>query len=257
MNTLTVTKASPNLGGRVEGLDLRTVDAAEVRRELLPLLDRYHVLVLPGEVLEAEELERFARAWGDLLEHPATRVEETPFVQMIFSEGEGDDRFGLWHSDMTWHPTPPKITMLQARTLPAEGGGTMFANQHLAYDTLPEKLRAELEGATAVHSGKVFGPDMPVTQHPAIRTHDDNGRKALYINEPFTTEILGKGETESRELILRTVMHGTRPEFCYRHQWTVGDLVLWDNRSVMHCPVRDYTERRLMYRAVVAGDAPV
>lgn len=257
MSEPTITKAGVNLGARVEGLDLRAMAAADVREQLLPLLHEYHVLVIPGEKLEAEELERFARSWGDLLEHPATRVDQTPFVQLIFSEGEGDDRLSVWHSDMTWHETPPKITMLQARTLPSEGGGTIFANQHLAYDTLPEKMRSQLEGAKAWHSGKTFGPDMPVTLHPAIRTHDETGRKALFVNGGFTTEIEGMDKAESTELILRAVLHGTSPEFTYRHEWEVGDLVIWDNRSVMHSPVRDYSERRTMFRAVVAGGVPV
>ena len=92
MTQMTTTKAGPNLGARVEGLDLRAMAPEEVRELLVPLLHEYHVLVIPGEVLAADELERFARAWGDLLEHPASRVEETPYVQVIFSEGEGDDR---------------------------------------------------------------------------------------------------------------------------------------------------------------------
>ncbi len=256
MTQLTITKAGVNLGARVEGLDLRTMEPDEVRKLLLPVLLEHHVVVIPGEMLAIDELERFARAWGDLLEHPATRVEQTPFIQLIMSEGEGDDRLGVWHSDMTWHPTPPKITMLQARKLPSEGGGTIFANQHLAYDAFPEHLRSQLDEAMAWHSGKVFNPDMPVTLHPAIRTHDETGRKALYVNMPFTKTIEGMDDAAGRELILRTVLHATQPEFTYRHDWEVGDLVLWDNRSVMHAPIRDYSERRVMYRAVVAGDAP-
>lgn len=257
MAELTVTKAGVNLGARVEGLDLRTMAAEDIREQLTPLLHEYHVLVLPGEKLEADELERFARAWGDLLEHPATRVEQTPFVQLIYSDGANGDRLGFWHSDMTWHPTPPVITMLQARTLPSEGGGTIFANQHLAFETLPDDLRSQLEGAKAWNSGRAFGPDMPVTLHPAIRTHEETGRKALYLNMPFSKEIDGMDEAAGRELILRSVLHGTRPEFTYRHEWAVGDLVLWDNRSVMHCPIFDYTEKRVMHRAVVAGGVPV
>lgn len=117
-------------------------------------------------------------------------------------------------------------------------------------------MRAQLEGATARHSGAVFGPDMPVNLHPAIRTHDETGRRATYVNVPFTKAIEGMDDAASRELILRTVLHGTHPEFTYRHEWEVGDLVLWDNRSVMHAPIRDYNERRIMYRAVVAGGVP-
>ena len=100
--------------------------------------------------------------------------------------------------------------MLQAHVLPSEGGGTIFANQHLAYDTLPEELRSQLDGAKAWNSGKAFGPNMPDTLQPAIRTHDETGRKALYLNPVFTTEIDGLDQTTSRELILRAVQHGCR-----------------------------------------------
>ena len=96
MSALTVTKAGPKLGARVEGLDLRTMQPDEVRERLVPLLHEYHVLVLPGAILEAHELERLARSWGELLEHPASRVEQTPFVQLIFSEGNDESRLGQW-----------------------------------------------------------------------------------------------------------------------------------------------------------------
>ena len=118
-------------------------------------------------------------------------------------------------------------------------------------------MRSQLDGAKAWNSGKAFGPNMPDTLQPAIRTHDETGRKALYLNPVFTTEIDGLDQTTSRELILRAVQHGTRPEFTYRHRWEIGDLVLWDNRSVMHYPIRDYSERRALLRAVVAGGVPV
>lgn len=117
-------------------------------------------------------------------------------------------------------------------------------------------MRSQLDEAKAWHSGKNFGPDMPVNLHPAIRTHDETGRKALYVNDPFTKEIDGMDEAAGRNIILRAVLHGTRPEFTCQHSWEVGDLVVWDNRSVMHSPIRDYSERRVMYRSVVAGGVP-
>ena len=170
--TLTVTKAEPNIGARIDGVDLRAIgddtgDASISR--LRELLLEHHVVVLPGQDVSALELEAFASKWGELLEHPATRHHDTPYIQWIAASGTRGGQFGTWHSDMTWHPTPPSITMLHARKLPDAGGDTAFVNQHLAYETLPEQLRETLDGTDAFHSGKVFGPETPDSVHPAIR----------------------------------------------------------------------------------------
>ena len=256
-SSITVTRAEPNIGARVDGIDLSNDMSDEVIATLRALLVDHHVVVLPGQVLSAKELEQFGQMWGELLKHPATQHHDTPYVQFIqgvTSKVEG--RFGTWHSDMTWHPTPPIITMLHAQQLPGEGGDTAFANQHLAYETLPTHLREALIGAQAFHSGKVFGPDVPDSVHPAIRTHDESGRKALFLNNAFTRHLVDVEPTLSRALIAEASQHGTRLEFCYRHKWDLHDLVIWDNRSVMHCPAFDYTEPRYMNRIVVKGAAP-
>lgn len=257
-STLTVTRAQPNIGARVEGVDLRTVgdgDGALVAR-LRELLLEHHVVVLPAQDLSALELETFAAQWGELLEHPATRHRDTPYIQWIAASGTVAGRFGTWHSDMTWHPTPPSITMLHAQRLPETGGDTAFVNQHLAYETLPERLRKVLDGADAFHSGKVFGPDTPDSVHPAIRTHDESGRKALYVNAAFTESLVDVDPILGKTVMTEALLHATRVEFMYRHHWDLHDLVIWDNRSVMHCPSFDYEGERYMHRAVVAGGVP-
>lgn len=253
---VTVTRAEPNLGARVEGVDLRDGGSPELVAELRELLLEHHVIVLPGQDLPATELAAFAAQWGELLTHPATQHEDTPYVQFIPGSGARQRGFGTWHSDMTWHPTPPIISMLHARRLPDAGGDTCFVNQHLAYETLPEDLKEPLENASGYHSGSVFGPDTPDSVHPAIRTHDETGRKALYLNAAFTTHLVDTEPAVSRRLIDQTLLHATRVEFLYRHRWTLHDLVIWDNRSVMHCPAVDYEGERYMHRAVVKGGVP-
>ena len=253
---LTVTKAQPNIGARIEGIDLRTGGDEALIEQLRDLLLDHHVVVLPGQDLSALELEAFASKWGVLLEHPATRHRDTPYIQWIAASGAGGGRFGTWHSDMTWHPTPPSITMLHSQRLPDAGGDTAFANQHLAFETLPERLGEVLDGVTALHSGKVFGPDTPDSIHPAIRTHDESGRKALYVNAAFTRSLIDVDPAISRSVMSETLLHATRVEFVYRHRWDLHDLVIWDNRSVMHCPSVDYEGERHMHRAVVAGGVP-
>jgi len=254
---LTITRTEPNIGARVDGIDLSGGGSAETVAALRAALLEHHVIAISGQDLSATELEAFARQWGELLTHPATRHEDTPYIQFIPGSGATKSGFGTWHSDMTWHATPPIVTMLHARRLPDAGGDTAFSNQHLAWETLPRKLRAKLDNAQAYNSGKIFGPDVPDTVHPAVRTHDETGREALYVNAAFTTHFIDMEPAEGKALLLRTLMHATRVEFVYRHKWELHDLVIWDNRAVMHCPSVDYEGERYMHRAVVAGGAPV
>ena len=257
-------RASVAMGARVEGIDLAADGGADVIAELRELLLEHHLLVLPGQALSALELEAFGRRWGDLLTHPATKHRDTDFVQFIGGRSGkfngffgGAHPFGSgWHSDMTWHSTPPIITGLHAQRLPSTGGDTAFANQHLAYETLGEDLRERIADLKAFHTGKVFGPDVEDSVHPVVRTHDETGRKALYVNGNFTKYIVDMPDDESELLLYRLLAHSCRPEFIYRHHWEVGDLVLWDNRSVMHYAVRDYDEPRIMHRIVVQGGTP-
>lgn len=253
---LNVTLAEPNIGARVEGVDLAEGADAALVTQLRQLLLEHHVLVLPGQDLPAQELEAFARQWGDLLKHPTAQHEDTPYIQFIPGSA-AIGTFGNWHSDMTWHPTPPVITMLHARLLPDSGGDTCFVNQHLAYETMPAKLRDVLDDANGYHSGQVFGPGTPDSTHPAVRTHDESGRRALYINRAFTTHLVDVDPAVSRKVMDGALLHATRVDFLYRHRWTLHDLVIWDNRSVMHCPVVDYEGKRHMHRAVVKGNVPV
>ncbi|MCE2426186.1 MAG: TauD/TfdA family dioxygenase [Pseudomonadales bacterium] len=257
-------RASVAMGARVEGIDLAEDGGADVIGDLRDLLLEHHLLVLPGQELSALELEAFGRRWGDLLTHPATKHRDTDYVQFIgdrvktkFTFFRGVHPFGGgWHSDMTWHSTPPIITGLHAQRLPSSGGDTAFANQHLAYESLREDLRERIADLKAFHTGKVFGPDVEDSVHPVVRTHDETGRKALYVNGNFTKYILDMPEDESELLLYALFAHATRPEFVYRHHWQVNDLVLWDNRSVMHYAIRDYDEPRFMHRIVVKGGTP-
>jgi taurine dioxygenase len=260
---MAVSPASVALGARVDGLDLARDDDPETIAELRELLLAHHLLVLPGQDLAALELEAFGRRWGDLLTHPATKHRDTDYVQWIggrnrrFRFAPGVHPFGGgWHSDMTWHSTPPIITALHARRLPSSGGDTAFANQHLAYETLDDETKARVLDLEAFHTGKVFGPDVEDSVHPVVRTHDETGRRALYVNGNFTKYIVDMPEAESERLLFRLFAHATRPEFVYRHRWELDDLVLWDNRSVMHYAIGDYEEQRIMHRIVVQGGKP-
>ena len=261
--SLQVEPVSVAMGARVKGFDLGQGYDRDTIKQLRQLMLKHHLLVLPNQRLTALELEAFGRTWGDLLTHPATKHRDTNYVQFI----GGKDRMfkfspgfkaiqGGWHSDMTWHSTPPYYTGLHAQRLPSKGGDTAFANQHLAYETLPTTLKEKLSNLKAFHSGKVFGPDVEDSIHPVIRTHDESGKKALFVNTNFTKYIVDVSEEESEQLLYQLFFHSSRPEFTYRHSWDLNDLVLWDNRSVMHYAIGDYDEVRIMHRIVVKGDVP-
>ena len=157
---------------------------------------------------------------------------------------------------MTWHSTPPIITGLHAQRLPSSGGDTAFANQHIAFETLDQETKERIADLRAFHTGKVFGPDVEDSVHPVVRTHDETGKPALYVNGNFTKHVCDMPEAESEALLYRLFAHASRPEFVYRHRWTLNDLVLWDNRSVMHYAILDYSEPRIMHRFVVQGGRP-
>jgi len=174
----------------------------------------------------------------------------------------------MFHHDMLHAEVPHKGTFLYAVEIPDHGGNTLFASGYAAYDTLPEEIRKPLEGRRAFHhyhygstiKGDGRGtPAFSDSHHPVFRTHDDTGRKAVYVNRLMTEGIVDMEEEVSAPLLEAVYDHAEKPEFVYEHVWQVGDLILWDNRCSMHART-DFREdqRRLMLRTTVKGDrAPV
>ncbi|MFC5462058.1 TauD/TfdA dioxygenase family protein [Massilia niabensis] len=271
------------LGAEVLGLDLTqplsTGDLARVHRAHLD----HHVLVFRDVRITPSQQVEFSRRFGELQIHVLRQFQhpEQPEVLVISNIRENGEPIGLgdaghyWHSDLSYKAVPSLGSMLHAQELPAEGGDTLFANQHLAWDTLPPELKKEVEGARAEHSYLARYEDLrklnpwrpaltqaqidevvPVLQ-PVVRTHPETGRRALFVSEHFTTRINGYPEERSRALLAALFEHSTKPEFIYRHGWQPHDMVFWDNRSVMHlaagCPP---DQRRKLYRTTIAGDVP-
>ena len=257
------------MGLRVQGIrvDEANDDMVGMLRELL---NAHHLLCISGQRLNDEQQETFGQLWGDLMSHPASERAPNPHVQVLAGNGKAKNRaFGSWHSDMTWHPTPPWITMLHGRVTPKFGGDTGYANQHLAWDLLDQARKDQrrshrrylpaadsLLELSANHTGKGFGPEVPDSVHPVVRTHNENNRQALYVNPEFTTHIVDSDEDESIRTLFPLWIHALTEEFCYRHRWQQGDLMIWDNRSVMHTAILDYDEPRSMKRVVIKGDRP-
>ncbi len=162
-----------------------------------------------------------------------------------------------WHTDKPYRPAPPMLTMLHAVELPPEGGDTEFANTALAYAALPEAMKHRIAGLRVAFR-PAFDPQAPAVDHPLVRTHPDSGAKALYLGN-HVTAIIGIGQAESRALLGELLAHATQRQFVYVHRWRIGDLVLWDNRCLLHRAVANYEVtrwRRVMHRSVVRGSVP-
>jgi taurine dioxygenase len=166
---------------------------------------------------------------------------------------------------MTYDPAPPKLTMLYALEAPAIGGETAFANQILAYQELSIGMKALVDSLIAKHSAKdlarLYGQDpeqASEAEHPAVRTHDETGERALYVCRAFTRQFRDWSRQESKVLLDYLYEHCVRPEYQARHQWQAGDLVMWDNRCLLHYAVHDHGDNpRLIHRLQVRGVAPV
>lgn len=252
--------ASP-LGARVSGVDLNDVDEvgfAEIERAFAA----HHVLVFSGQDLGAASLKAFAARFGSHQVHPYAGMDDHPEIIRLENRGKAKDPNEHWHSDMSYEPVPPKLTMLYALEAPALGGDTAFANQHLAFDELSEDMKTTLRSLAGVHSAeglaRLYRQDpgeAPRAVHPVVRRHEDNDREALYVCRAFTTRFAGWRRKESMGLLEFLFEHSVRPDFQARHQWSRGDLVMWDNRSVLHYAVHDHgDDPRTILRLQVQGN---
>ena len=271
------------LGAEILGLDLgRPLSARHFQRIHEAHLD-HHLLVFRDQRITPQQQVDFSRRFGPLQIHVLRNFQlpshpEVLIISNIIEDGQPiglGDAGHFWHSDLSYKEKPSLGSLLHAQELPAEGGDTLFANMHLAWDTLPAALRHAVQDARAEHSyltqyeelrrRSPFRPALtqaqvdevkPVT-HPVVRTHPETGRKALFVSEHFTTRIVGIPEDESRALLAELFAHSVLPAHIYRHRWAPHDLVFWDNRSLMHLAggTPDHLRRKL-YRTTIEGDAP-
>jgi taurine dioxygenase len=271
------------LGAEIIGLDLnRPLPQWDFQRIHKAHLD-HHLLVFRDQRITPQQQVDFSRRFGPLQIHVLRNFQlpSHPEVLIISNIIENGKPLGLgdaghfWHSDLSYKEKPSLGSMLHAQELPLEGGDTLFANMHLAYDTLPAALRHAVQGARAEHSylaqyeelrrRSPFRPALTQAQinevkpvvHPVVRTHPETGRKALFVSEHFTTRIVGIPEDESRALLAELFAHSVKPEHVHRHRWAPHDLVFWDNRSLMHLAggTPDHLRRKL-YRTTIEGDVP-
>jgi len=273
--TLDIRPIAGALGAEIVGVDLRDPHPeliAAIRAAWLEHL----VVFFRDQALSADAFLALARAIGEPIEYPFVNGLEgypqiTPVIKL---EHEKMNFGGLWHSDTAYLERPPMATMLIARETPPRGGDTLFANMYLAYETLSDGMRRMLDGIVVVNSSakadvtrtredrvrdsaKTEARQEYVAEHPAVRTHAETGRKALYVNGGHALRFKDMTVDESAPLLNYLFAHATRPEFTCRFHWEPGSIALWDNRCTQHNPVNDYHgHRRVMHRVTLAGDVP-
>jgi taurine dioxygenase len=278
-----IERVTGTIGAEVSGLDLAAPLQDDTVERLRGALGEHLVLFFRDQHLDVAGLKRVTLAFGELASVPYIEpMAGEPYVIAVLKEASeaGISVFGgAWHSDFSFLPRPPGGSVLMGVEVPSFGGDTLWANQILAYETLPDDLKDIVDGRGAVHVGAPYGvqhappPDLKVsrsigikrgdaeadreTVHPAVRTHPWTGRKALFVNPIYTTRLEGMSIEESKPVLQRLYEHAIRPEFTCRFRWTPGAVAIWDNRTTMHYAINDYDgQRRLMYRTTFAAETP-
>src|ERR1700722_16553443 len=273
------------LAADVEGVDLGGAVAPETMAAIKAAWGDNLVLRFRGQSLSDDDLMRFSRQFGELDWAPVAAADvkiagadEKQYVMVISNVVENGVAIGqlgayeaVWHTDMSYIAEPPMASALYSLEVPPSGGDTGFCNMYRALETLPAELRRAVDGKTCIHDasrnsagelrrGYVDAPDASKTvgaEHPIVRTHPATGRKALFLGRRRNAYIRGLSLADSEALLDALWAHATKDEFSWYQQWRAGDLILWDNRCVMHRrDAFDPATRRVMHRTQIQGDRP-
>ena len=271
---------SKHTGVEVKGVDLSRSLDEETRLVLNRAFVEHSVLVMRNQNLTATQLRDGVRNFGKIFPQHNTRfaLPECPEIHYLSNKDHYPDGSRYipgagYHTDHSNSETPPKATLLLAIKLPASGGDTQYVNMAAAYDALPEATKERIAGLTAMHvyqskhsARQLIGLTDEVKKnipaavyHPIVRTHPESGRKSIYINPIRIDGIDGMEETDALSLLNELLQHAIQEQFQYRHKWRLGDLVMWDNRCLLHKANGDYdheTQSRYLYRVMLQGDRP-
>jgi taurine dioxygenase len=283
---VSVARVHAALGALVECGDVRMLDDAAFDAVHRAFLDNL-VILIRGQTLSDPELLAFGRRFGELSPaapvHKGQKPRDLPEIAVISNVIENGVAIGglgdseaVWHTDSCFTDVPPSASILHSLEIPPSGGDTGFANMYLALETLPPSLRRAIVGRSIKHdkrytSGGQLRPGYtgdedirttPGPQHPIVRRHPETGYSALYLGRRPHAYIPGLPLEESEALLDALWAHAVKPELTWHHQWRIGDVLVWDNRCVMHRrDAFDPASRRIMHRTqckgipVVEGDA--
>lgn len=281
-----ITSLSPALGAEITGIDVSgALSDADFSAVTQALHDHDGVLVLRDQNLSPDQHIEFSRRFGELFGETEPYQDTVtkyllPGYPQIFrasnkiveGEPQGRTRAGnYWHSDVSFRPRPAMVSILYAIEIPSIGGDTLFCNMYSAYERLSDPVQQFLSSLTSRHDfarntnigfshENISEQDLEggnAAEHPVVRTHPESGRRCLFVNPGNTSRILELHLRESDELLEFLFNHSVQEESIYRHRWSVNDLMIWDNRCVMHYAIADYDEDRYMHRTTVMGEKPV
>lgn len=284
--SLTVEPIQSPIAARVTGIDLRKPLADEQADAIDRAIADYPVLVFPAQPIDDDQLLRFSEYFGpvQVSVQYTTRKDQhrlQPRITDISNVGKDDQTFKAgdarrmntfvsrrWHSDQSYQTIPARYSFLLNYSVPQRGGESQFADMRLVYDSLPDELRGTIENLSAefdiLHTRAMCGftefPEEERAQlkpsiHRLVKTHPLSGRKTLYLSV-HANRVIDMPLPEGLDLLRELMEFATQPQFVYTHQWTVSDLVMWDNRTTIHRGLRysPPTDRREMHRATVMDD---
>lgn len=285
--TIEIVRTGAALGAEIRGLDLRReLDAGSI--EAVRRAWREHlVLSIRDQDVSDADLVRFSACFGKLRPAPLGEARmrgrsrspdgypEVAIISNVVRDGLPIGSLGnaeaVWHTDMSYLEEPIMGAILYALEVPRSGGDTGFANMYLACETLPDDLRAALDGRACLHDGSRNSAGFlrrgyeevtdvtrtPGARHPLFRTHPETGRPVLFLGRRRNAYIPGLAVEESEALLDAVWAHATQSAFTWHHRWRAGDLLMWDNRAVLHRrDAFDDGERRVMHRTQIEGDRP-
>ncbi|MFF3835483.1 TauD/TfdA dioxygenase family protein [Streptomyces sp. NPDC002458] len=265
---LGVAPLTPHIGAEISGIDLAQPIGQAAAEELKQALLEWKVIFFRDQAgLDEEHHLDLAAVWGPPEVNPFFPKTGTTGVSRLAKDATAIGNENIWHSDHSFMAAPALGSVLRSIEVPSAGGDTMWADMGAAYDNLSDELKARIENLTAVHDwvpswGSTmteeqiahFRASLPPVEHPVVVRHPRSGRRTLYVNEPFTTRIVGLSDTESRELLDELVLQARVPEFQVRFHWEPDSVAIWDNIATQHYAISDYyPRRRVMERIAVAG----
>jgi len=278
--TFTVKPADAACGAEICGLDASEPLSPQDADLLYQAFLEHQVIFLRDQHLTPADQKRFVGNFGEVgaynrpkeRQHPKYASDEIMLISNVREDGQvigaHPDGEMMWHTDTPYLANPHKATTLYGVEVPAVGADTMFSNQYAVYDALPDRLKTRLAGAMAMNAYE-FGTTIktferydrekvPHHAHPVFRRHPETGRIAVYVCPLMTEEIIGVPEDEGRAMLEEIYEIQRDPKFIYRHKWRVGDLIIWDNRCLVHAR-SDFSpdQRRLLRRVTVSDEAEV
>jgi len=267
---LVIRRLQPTIGAEIEGVDLSRPISDAIRDAIKTAILKHKVVFFRDQSLSDEQQAAFAARFGPLYTHPSTkrhdniaplhRIAAVDFAEVDRTPDPTSVESG-YHTDTSWRLVPAWGAVLRAVTLPEVGGDTIWVDAHLAYEGLPDDLKARLEDLHVTHDFRKalhkVGHDYPIVAHPIVRTHRETGEKALWVNFTQRPHVIGLDIFDSKALLSAILYHYKKPENQVRFSWRPGSVAFWDNRAAVHYAVRNYGDFPRLMQRVLIGDEPL